>query len=238
MFGALALLLSSCSNDDNNSGSENKIVLVKKKIETDSQGAVTTFDYKYNGQKLISSVATSGDKVFYTYTDDLITKIEFKFDNINIQLNSFTYTSDRKLNSFTKVELLENYGYKEVYVYNPNGTITVQSYAGNASEQTTKVGSATITFANNEISEIVSTNSPNHKYVYDLKNNPFKNVTGLDKIAFTDREANSGVLYNLISDTSGTEVWSKYIYTYNAANYPTKSEKSNFGEKATVEFFY
>ncbi|TPG38158.1 hypothetical protein [Flavobacterium pectinovorum] len=240
LFGALSMvLMSSCSSDDSSSDASDSILL-KKVVLTGTDGK-STVNYKYNGNKLVSVIDDSGEvNMYYTYTGDLITKIEFKFPTGEIeQTNSFTYSADGKLATFVRVEKEndELRGYKEVYTYNANGTISVKSYGGDDKTQTEEGGTSTITFVSGDVSEITSTNSPNHKYVYDAKNNAAKNVLGLDKISFVDGEG-TGVFHNEVSDTSGATVWSTYSYTYNSAGYPEKSVDNVEGLKYTSEYFY
>jgi len=238
LFGALTILLSSCSSDDSSNASDS--VLLKKVVLTGTEGK-STVNYKYDGNKLVSVIDDSGEiNMHYTYTGSSITKIEFKLPDGSVeQTNTFTYGTDGKLATFLRVELDndELRGYKEVYTYNANGTVSVKSYGGDDKTQTDASGTATITFINGDVSEVTSTNSPNHKYVYDAKNNAAKNVLGLDKISFVDGEG-TGVFHNEVSDTSGETVWSTYSYTYNSAGYPEKSVDDVEGLKYTSEYFY
>lgn len=239
LFGALTLLLTSCSSDDSSSDSSGT-VLLKKMIITGSDGKSTVI-YKYDGNKIVSAVDDSGEiNLHYTYTGDLITKLEFKLPNGTVeQTNTFSYNADGKLATFLRVESEEGsiIGYKEVFTYNADGTISVKSYSGNATTQTTASGTSKITFLNGDVAEVTSTNSPDHKYVYDSKNNASKNILGMEKIAFVDGEGN-GVFHNEISDTADGKVWSTYSYTYNAAGYPEKSNDDTEGFKYTSEYFY
>lgn len=239
LFGALSLLFTSCSNDDSPSGSD--LVLVKKIITTGSGGSITT-EFKYDGNKIVSVTDNSGEiNMHYTYTGDVITKIEFKLPDGSVeQTNTFTYGTDGKLATFLRVEHDDDdklIGYKEVYTYNVDGTISVKSYSGDDKTQTTASGTSTIKFVDGEVSEIIGTNSPNHKYVYDDKNNAAKNVLGLNKIAFVDGEG-TDVFHNVLSDTSDGDVWSTYSYTYNSAGYPEKSNDNTEGFEFTSQYFY
>lgn len=236
LFCAISIALTSCSSDDESSDS----VLLKKIVLTGS-GGKTTVNYTYDGNKLVSIVDDfKVINMHYTYTGDLITKIDFKLPDGSIeQTNTFSYATDGKLATFVRVEFDENdfKGYKEVYTYNANGTISVKGYSGDDKTQTIASGTSTITFVNGDVSEITSTNSPNHKYTYDSKNNAAKNVLGLDKIAFVDGEG-TDVFHNELSDTSDGEVWSTYSFTYNSDGYPEKSTDNEEGESFTSEYFY
>lgn len=236
LFCAMSLALTSCSSDDDSSDS----VLLKKVVLTGSDGK-TTVNYTYDGNKLVSVVDDfKVINLHYTYTGDVITKIDFKLPDGSIeQTNTFSYGTDGKLATFVRVEFDEDdfKGYKEVYTYNANGTISVKAYNGDDKTQTNATGTSTITFVNGDVSEITSTNSPNHKYTYDSKNNAAKNVLGLDKIAFVDGEG-TDVFHNELSDTVDGEIWSTYSYTYNSDGYPEKSTDNEDGEGFTSEYFY
>ncbi|MFB3386546.1 hypothetical protein [Flavobacterium sp. LAR06] len=238
LFSALTLLLTSCSSDDSSSSDSDAILL--KKVVLTGTGGKTTVNYTYDGNKIVSVIDDAKEiNMHYTYTGDLITKIEFKLPDGTVeQTNTFTYT-DGKLATFLRVEYDndELRGYKEVYTFNSNGTISVQSYSGDDKTQTDASGTSTITFANGDVSEITSTNSPDHKYVYDSKNNAAKNILGLDKISFVDGEG-TGVFHNEISDTADGDVWSTYSYKYNEAGYPETSIDNVEGDDYTSEYFY
>jgi len=238
LFSALSMvLISSCSNDDSPNSSDS--VLLKKVVLTGS-GGKTTVNYKYDGNKLVSVIDDSGEvNLYYTYTGDVITKIEFKLPNgTTEQVNTFSYGADGKLATFVRVENDEDVkGYKEVYTYNANGTISVKSYSGDDKTQTTASGTSTITFVSGDVSEVTSTNSPNRKYVYDDKNNAAKNVLGLDKISFVDGEG-TGVFHNEVSETTDGKVSATYNYNYNSVGYPEKSTDKIDGFSYTSEYFY
>ncbi|MDQ5929453.1 MAG: hypothetical protein QG594_1232, partial [Bacteroidota bacterium] len=55
LFGALTFALTSCSSDDDSSGSPSSdLVLLKKTITTNSDGEKITSIYKYDGNKIVS----------------------------------------------------------------------------------------------------------------------------------------------------------------------------------------
>lgn len=242
LIGALTLLLTSCSSDDS---SDSGLVLLKKTVITNSDGEKATINYKYDGNKIVSATDDSGFfNLHYTYTGDLITKIDFKLPNgKSEQVNTFTYTADGKLSTFLRVEYEDEdgeavlKGYKEVYTYNADGTISVKGYSGSDVSQTVASGTATIKFVNGEVSEIISSNSPDHKYTYDDKNNPTKNILGMDKIAFVDGEGN-GVKFNILTDSADGVLWTNSTFTYNENGYPIKEVDNGEDSLGTSEYFY
>jgi hypothetical protein len=235
LFGALTLSLTSCSRDDS---SDSSSVLLKKEIATDSDGDKVTTNYKYDGNKLVDiTVQGFTGGLYFTYTGDLITKIEFKYDGVVEQINTYAYDSNNRLVSFVRAEPQDELGFKEVYTYNTDGTVSVKTYRGDHLSQTTANGTGKIIFTAGEVTEITATDSPTRSYTYDDKNNPMKNVLGYDKISFADGEA-SGILHNIVSSKYNNEVMAAYVLTYNADNYPVKSVESEDGEVATIEYFY
>ncbi|MDQ6527640.1 hypothetical protein [Flavobacterium sp. LHD-85] len=240
LFGALTLLLTSCSSDDSSSDSSSN-VLLKKIVITNSDGEKFTTNFKYDGNKIVSAIDDSGEaNLYYTYTGDLITKIEFKYPDGTIdQINTFTYNAEGKLTTFVRVEPNMDWGHKEVYTYNADGTISVKSYSGDSETQTGEGVTSTIKFVNGEVSEIlaITANQPDHKYTYDNKNNPTKNILGMDKIAFVDGEGN-GVKFNILTDSADGDLWGNSTFTYNDQGYPTKEVNTGSDSVGNTEYFY
>lgn len=242
LFGALSLLLTSCSsNDDSDNNTDADTVLLKKTITTDSEGDAVTSIYTYDGNKIVSIIDDSGDvNQYYTYTGNLITKLEYRFPDGSIdQVNTYTYNAEGKLVTFVRVKPESNYGHKEEYIYNADGTVTAKSYGGDNESQTDAGTVITIKFVNGEVTEIISPDASweEHVYTYDTKNNPMKNVIGMDKIAFTDGEGN-GVKFNILTDTSEDELWTNSTFTYNDNGYPTKEVDTGTDSLGNTEFFY
>lgn len=259
-FTVLTLVLSSCSSDDDGRDTvpvteiitkpitepiiepkkENQF-LPKKTIRTDEDGLILTTIYTYNGNKIISGIEDSGEGIHYIYTGDLITKLEYILANGTVeQVDSYEYDSKGKLTTFKRIDPIENLGNKEVYTYNADGSVAVVEYIGDSKTQTRENATSIITFLNGEVSEITSTNSPNFKYTYDTKNNPIKNILGMDKITFTDGEA-SGIFHNIISEISvyGNATTTRTAkITYNVDGYPEKSVDDFEGKVTTTEYFY
>ncbi|WP_125722508.1 membrane lipoprotein lipid attachment site-containing protein [Flavobacterium ustbae] len=237
LFGALTLLLTSCSSDESPSNGSTDSVFLKKTISTYSDGSKVTTNYTYNGNKIVSIIDDSGESnAYYTYTGDLITKLEYKLPGGTVeQVNTYAYSTDGKLTTFVRIDPEMDWGNKEVYTYNTDGTVTVKEYIGDATTQTTLNSTGTVKFSNGEVVEMINDTHSSHTYTYDTKNNPLKNVAGWNKINFTDAEAND-VLHNMLTDKAEGELWYSYTYTYNDANYPVKAVESI--EEETVEFFY
>lgn len=103
LFTASLLVFTSCSNDDNDSSDPASSILVKKITKIASDGDFSTENYLYNGNKVVSMTEADGSVTKYTYTGDLIAKIE-DFDEtgtLNLTTN-YNYVNGRLDNSVGK----------------------------------------------------------------------------------------------------------------------------------------
>jgi hypothetical protein len=230
-----SLALTSCSSSDDG-GSSSGTVLLKKTIENGPDGNITSIA-TYNGTKLDKITATGGYVIDFTYTGNLITQVDYKLGTEVSQTEKYTYDGSNRMASYVRLELDVEWGPKEVYVYNGDGTVTVNSYSGDLDSQTNGPSVATISFlANGEVDEITSDDGT-ISYTYDNKNNPFMNVTGYSKVAFSDM-ATDGILHNVTLEHSTTDSDLTRVYTYNEDGFPTNAVESYDGDDTTTEFFY
>lgn len=247
LFSALTLVLSSsCSNEESSSDSAGTDgVLLKKTITTDSNGSKITANFTYDGNKIKSFVDDSGEvNMYYTYTGDLITKIEFKYPNGTLdQVNTYEYDSNKRLITYIRSDAAHSEGAKEVYSYNADGTVSIKHYSGNDKTQTYLAWNGVITLVNGEVISITtdySISNMNYAYTYDDKNNAAKNIVGWDKIPFNESTSTGGILHNQVSEKSlpDNKITATSVYTYNSAGYPIKSVDTSGGETTTTEYFY
>ena len=87
LFSAVALTLTSCSDEDDTNNNSSNVTLIKKIIltsddEEDDSYWNNTITFTYNGTKLVEAREDDNYKTVYTYTGDLITKEEFFVDDI------------------------------------------------------------------------------------------------------------------------------------------------------------
>lgn len=251
LISAIALVFTSCSSDDSPSEEVSSSVLVKKMIlmstdEGDDSYWNNTINFSYNGTKLTQSIDEDGYKSVYTYTGDLITKIEY-FDGSTLDSQDlFSYNSNGKLIEYRDLDVSNDYERKFTYTYNSNGTVTVTEYTGTIGNTTVSLFTPNIyTFANGEL-----TSTDNISIIsYDSKNNPFKNVTGYQEIMtleFTDDYMITfGRNQNFVSAPVGTSTTegSFSTYTYNSDNYPvtsatTANYSGGFSGTVNVQYFY
>ncbi|WP_162126715.1 hypothetical protein [Flavobacterium phycosphaerae] len=230
----LFVLFQSCSSGDSSvpTGS----ILVKKIVETDPAG-IFTFEYTYNGNKMVESVLSTTDYIrrgVYTYTGDLITKVEF-FDisNTLTERDIYTFDTDNRKKSFVKLDYYNGTGTREIFTYNADGTISSISYSGDLNSQDIMVSHNTITMSNGAISsreEDTGTIIKTFTYAYDTKNNPFKNVIGLE-------QPSHNLLQSTYSENGGTVYTTDQHYTYNSNDFPvTHSAGSN--TDTVLQYYY
>lgn len=241
-LSTVCLLFASCTGNDDENNTNESGVLLKKTVEVDSDGDAFVRNYNYDGNKLVDLSDEDG-KIVFTYTGNLITKMDYKDVNgVSYQVDTFTYEND-KLMSYVSIEPLEQVGRKEVYVYNSDGTVNINTFSGNLTSQTQAGGTGKVFFANGEISKIQTTIglvTETTNYTYDSKNNPQKNILGLDKLAFINGEGD-GVLRNILSEVFVSEDYTDtftYQYTYTPANYPATSVETYEGDITTTTYFY
>jgi hypothetical protein len=240
VFSALVMVLSSCSSSDEetNTPPTSSSVLVKKAIVEDEDGGYTTL-YTYNGNKIVKTTNSDDTSEVFTYSGDLITKIEYYTDTTLDQKDIFTYNTDNKLITYTRLDYGVEWGTKETYVYNSDGTLSVTEYIGDLTSQTQLNSTSKIYFTNGEISKTevfeggIKTNTIT--YTHDTKNNPYKNITGFNKLSIS---SGGGISHNILTEVDTDAGTSTYEYTYNSNDYPSTEKETYSGETYTTQYFY
>ncbi len=237
LFAFSALLLTSCSSGSDSSTTTESDVLVTKTVENYAlDGSTVTTNYTYNGKKLVKSIDSDGYHEDYTYTGDLITKIE-TIDDSNatlMQEQTFTYNASGKLVTYIIKDFDSGDGDRETYVYNSDGTVSITTYTGDTTTQTVPLSTGTVHFTGGIVTEVdldvtdVASYTSTRTYTYDTKNSPFKNVIGMDKLSFIGGESND-VVHNVLTDhytsTLSSDVDTITTYTYNSMNFPTSDSE-------------
>lgn len=222
-LAAIALLMfTSCSGDDTQTTtSAEGTTLLKKIISTSEDGTVTTTNYNYDGNKIISLINSNGTSSFYTYTGNMITKIKTTKNNIATNETLIEYNSSNQKTSYTSLDIYPNFvmGMKELYTYNQNGTITAKQYSGDAESQTIFGATDTITINENSILHNWM-DLDLYTHTFDTKNNPLKNILGFIEYTYPHYDGNHNLL---TADARPTRTDYIFTYTYNSNNYPTTS---------------
>jgi hypothetical protein len=226
-------MLQACSSggSNNNNNNSNSIVLCKK-----MSWASGSFDYTYDGNRIL--MATSGGEVVlkYYYTGDLITKVEDYDSNELARRLTFSYNNINQLDSEEVVYYLpdpSNPTYtKTDYTYNSNNTISFIEYTGVPGSYSVFTN-GTITLVNNE-ENVYQDNFQTITMTYDNKNSPFKNVLGVDKLFPTSQIGFGGRYSNPITVNFSNNSTNTYQYQYNEQDYPI----SCVSGQSSYHYFY
>jgi len=252
-------VLSSCSNDVETAKPQEPVQEVLPKTisfqpkSTNEKEKLQTSTFVYNGNKIVSVSCVAYDKIMktvFTYTGNFITKAEAFVDDELASTTNYVYSNDKLKESvliLPNVVLSSGFYVKTVYTHNSDGTISYKyfrHYEPNTPEDGKKMS-----FKSGNLINVADENpgkvdySYVTEYKYDNKNNPLKNITGLNLIILEgalynghdmpngDFGINDFGLNNITEKTTsiisknGTSTYvEKYYYTYDGNGYPlTKS---------------
>lgn len=226
--------LASCSTENENQEEIKPAtsILVKKIIYTYRNNEVEISTLKYDGNKIISRSTDGGFTAIYTYTGDLITKIEERVDDKFQRSYDYIYLNGKVAKETEKNNWETD---SRTYTYNANGTV---SYARTRTSGETTNG--LLTFENGNLIKNEEfyggqfSSSSIYEFAYDTKNNPFKNVIGFNLLFDTNRDTFSS--NNMVKDGSaGSGAVDTRMYKYDENGYPTECKYSS-GE--VIEYFY
>jgi hypothetical protein len=243
-------IFTSCTRDDNKTeDTTNQYVLVTKWTETFANGNVYTATYSYDNGNQINQIKYDVDNSYskYTYTNNLITKIEqFRSDN---SLSSVTTLEYDNLNRLIKEITIEDRDFE---------TLTFTSnYTHNGDKNTITEQYEDRSNINNEINtaekiyyikdnEIFKTVYPFNNYItefsYKADHNPFKNILGFDKIYFSFYFGEKGNQKNIDTKISPEATEYNTYNSYNTQGYPTEiiqkytKYKTNSTKKIKIEY--
>ncbi len=210
---SVLMLVSSCSSDSS-SESDTPVtpssILVKKIIELDKDGKeMSTTDFVYNGNKIVSEVIAKKDlsvvgnigflynyKTEYTYTGNLITSIKVKNIIANqdklVLKTDFLYDSNEDLISSTREQYFDTFKgiLRVVYAKINTNRVNCKMYSSDSRDNIeTLVWEGKFSFDVNKNlikSESLDASFLFGSFEYDTKSNPKKGVLGLNKIMFQE----------------------------------------------------
>ncbi|UUW11480.1 hypothetical protein NLG42_11875 [Flavobacterium plurextorum] len=208
LIGLLLLIVTSCSEneikepiDPKEPVKENTKLLVKSILEINpSSGQVITFTYNGFKIKEATTVGTNVGllKITYSYTGDLITQQDGYINDQLYVSTEYTYENNKlktaifkNTNSGTIFPAMNQTKYVYNYISENLADIYIYTYFNNdwvLSDSTSKVK---IYFDNGNILKREKFNSQGsltstYNYEYDTKPSIYKNITGFDKLYFTD----------------------------------------------------
>lgn len=246
LLSILFVLFQSCSSSDSDSPSQNSI-LIKRIVQTTPQAEYIS-DFTYNGLKMVQSIQTAPNflrRGVYTYTGNLITKIEyFNIDNALFETRIFNYNTDNKIASMIKLLHLSGNGIRVTFTHNSDGSVTAIGYNGDLINQNTLEYNNTITFfSNGEISSMVENMGVQILTCsYDNKNNPFKNVIGFDEISYANEGFFATAINHNLTQTNSYRpnipvYTTNFTYTYNSDDFPLSQTYDNLAGLTTYTYY-
>lgn len=239
-----AILFTACDgNDDLTPYDPNSSqgAIVKKIIESDDSGATLTINFSYNGNKIENFVDSDGDSGVFTYVGDALTRIDYYEGPTMVVSDIFSYNGAGKISSYLSIDNEADYATRTDYTHNADGTVSYSSFWGSPLEQLNVALQGKYFFTGGEVSKVETFDNgvplSSETYTYDDKNNPWKNVLGLNE-AFVFQGVIGGIKHNLLT-TSGTSDPHSISYVYNPANFPESStDISALSGQTTTQYFY
>jgi hypothetical protein len=178
-----------------------------------------------SGNYLIAggTTSTESNKDIYTYTGNLIMKLE-SFNNAGVVQSSTVYLYNDK-NKMISLENTQNNNniYKIVFDYNVDGTVLGTHYSGISGALEPRGNSSVYTVLNGNLikeeSFVVNVGNPIQKstieYSFDTKKNPFANVLGFSNYTLWWANQNNEISSISNNNTSSTIYSSRNEITYN-----------------------
>lgn len=251
LFCAFTLVLTSCSNDDNNSSEDTSILpkTITYSYPSPDLGTNTKNTITYDGNKIVSSIS-SGGKILFTYTGNVITKQQlFDVDSKGVETKDmeaqYTYENGKLKTRITREYFTTQYPNgtyigKTIYTHVSNNLISYIDYTVDADTQIeTKISEGTFTYKDGNLVEdknVRGTSTSTRTYEYDTKNNPLKNILGLDLLLKETEISRNNIvkIKRVDSDLPNPSVYLSN-YLYNDKNFPTK-QTSFAGDGKSIEY--
>jgi len=214
---AVLILLDACSGDEDVNPDDNVLGLLQVVSEFYPDGSATgelKGEFKYDGAKLLEIYYSPAQKKVFTYTGDVITKIEHYQNSVVRFEHVYTYT-DGKLTQYQNNDKLTGDLDLITYTHQEDGTITYQQiFSFNGTTNWQKEGILTFQNGNliEDVAEFMFTNIEDEYNIvinlieYDDKVNPFKNILGYS------------ALLNLKGTIGNENIISDYTYTSSYKN--------------------
>lgn len=230
-----AMMATSCGETENVENVDNPntdTVLLKKVITTDADGVTDTVTFNYNGNKIVSQSATHGYSAQYFYTGNLITNVKEYDEGVLGNEMNYSYDLTNRLVLFENTDYFNNIFSKIEYTYVSNTQVTTVESLNNDGHGFAVTANGVMTLdANGNLIKYVRTfvdggEEQVNNFTYDNKNNPFKNITGMQAIGLAeyDMAINNALTYAFPIFTAEPLIETgSSTFTYNANGYPETS---------------
>jgi len=240
---ALTLSLNACSSSDDSSDTTND-ALLSKIVETYEDGYVSTLLVTYSGNKILKLDWDGEEVTEFTYTGNLITQEKYFLDGDLEDLITYEYDANERLIRSTRVET-NSFTEVDEYTHNADGTVSFVTerdgelaangtfYFNNNRPYKKEITTYYEGFESDEVIEVT----------FDDKNEPFKNVTGYNKLNFALPNLKSDIednVNNVLTVKRDTFTILTTTYTYNSNNFPATSTTTgtSMDDNYTSVYFY
>ncbi|MFH6994761.1 hypothetical protein [Flavobacterium sp. FlaQc-48] len=252
LFSALSMvLISSCSSDDSTDVAS-ETLLPKKIVETTVEnGKSGSLEYTltYDGNKLKDIATTDASRTVYTYTGDVITKVELYRSSVLYSTDVYAYEGGKLVSKITTREANKTNQPKLTFVHNANGTITAKSSVIVNKVEIPLDGTTTYTFLNGNLvsTEYSDAGSEKITSTFDDKKSPFTNVTGVKLLLDLDSDFDFYSVNNTVKnvtqtyDSKGVLTQTATVTTtnkYNANNFLTEVFSGDAKDSFKLEISY
>jgi hypothetical protein len=227
LLSIILIIFTSCSSDNNDSSNLQEPVLVKE-IAVTYNGITNKQKIEYNGNKILSNTWQGGFKTNYTYTGDVITKVE-EVDPYGRLTSAIEYKyTNGKIYSFTSINYEFGREYKRLvkYVHNTDGTVSYQEFNINpltGDEEGEKTTSGKYFYKDgNRVKEefyVDSVLQYTTIYEFDTKYDNYKNILGYNLLLDLMPSVNNIIKITTIPK-SGVTSEAINSFEYNSKGYP------------------
>ncbi|MFH7017092.1 hypothetical protein [Flavobacterium sp. FlaQc-47] len=253
LFSALSMvLISSCSSDDSSTDEGSATLLPQKITETtveNGKSGSLVYTLTYDGNKLKDIATTDASRTVYTYTGDVITKVESYKSGVLQSTDTYAYENGKLMSKITANAFSTSSQEKLTLVYNADGTVTVK-----VSEIVNKVeipyDSKTIyTFSNGNLVSTLYSDAGSEKITstFDDKKSPFTNITGIKLLLDLDDNFDFSSVNNTVTnitttyDSNGKLTQTATVTTtnkYNSSNFLTEAFVGDAKDSEKLEIAY
>jgi hypothetical protein len=253
LFSALSIaLMTSCSSDDSSSEAGSETLLPKKIVETsveNGQSGSITYTITYDGNKLKDIALSDASRSVYTYTGDVITKVELYRSSVLYSTDVYAYEGGKLVSKITTREANKTTQSKLTFVYNTNGTITAKSSVIQNKVEIPFDGTTTYTFSNGNLVSTLYSDAGSEKITstFDDKKTPFTNITGVKLLLDLDDNFDFSSVNNTITnttieyDSAGKIIETASVTTtnkYNSSNFLTEASAGDAKDSFKLEIAY
>jgi hypothetical protein len=263
LFAFTAVLLvsmfASCTDEDVAPVITTEEVYVTQMVENNG-GAVTTYTYTYDGNKLMSVTDTQGFERQYSYVNDLLVKEEVYLNGELTEYTILSYKANKMLAQATHIT--DNgdgtwSGIRTALDHNNDGTIGTLIYQGNEEGQYDFIASGMLTYSGGNITSYSLTAEDEDDeddieplpvvtvFAYDTGKAPFKNIFGYEGLLVlaklegginTLASAETTVIIPATEEGGQDEeviTTVNHTYQYNENSYPTQETTGNITRQYT-----